>query len=118
MATVQFQTCLWFDSEAEEAAKFYTSVFKNSSINHVQYYSEAGKEQHGKEPGSVMVVTFDLNGHSFVALNGGPKFKFTPAVSIVITCDDQDEVDYYWEKLSDGGDATKQACGKFFRLSD
>jgi len=111
MSTSQLTTMLWFDNEAEDAAKYYTSIFKNSSIKHVQYYPEAGKEQHQKQLGSVMVVSFEINGQSFVGLNGGPQFKFTPAISFVINCEDQNEVDYYWEKLSEGGDPTKQACG-------
>ncbi|HEV3272586.1 MAG TPA: VOC family protein [Candidatus Methylacidiphilales bacterium] len=103
--------CLWFDGQAEEAAKFYTAIFKNSKITTVSRYGEAGKEIHGREPGSVMVVAFDLNGHPFTALNGGPHFKFNEAVSFQIECATQEEVDYYWEKLSDGGDPKAQQCG-------
>jgi len=112
MSLNKITACLWFDNQAEEAANFYTSIFKNSSIKHVQRYTESGQEFHGKPPGSVMVVVFDLNGHPFVALNGGPQFKFNEAVSFQITCDDQEEVDYFWEKLSEGGDANKQQCGE------
>jgi predicted 3-demethylubiquinone-9 3-methyltransferase (glyoxalase superfamily) len=103
--------CLWFNGEAEEAAKFYTAIFKNSKITTVSRYGEAGKEIHGKEPGSVMVVAFELNGHFFTALNGGPHFKFNEAVSFQIECTTQEEVDYYWEKLSEGGDSKAQQCG-------
>ena len=82
--TLKMTTCLWFDGQAEEAAKFYTSVFKNSKITHTQRYSEAGKEYHGHEAGAVMVVEFELNGHRFVGLNGGPHFKFSPATSFML----------------------------------
>jgi predicted 3-demethylubiquinone-9 3-methyltransferase (glyoxalase superfamily) len=103
--------CLWFDTQAEDAAKFYTSIFKNSRIKHIQRYSEVGKEFHGKPPGSVMVASFEINGQEFTALNGGPLFKISEAVSFQIMCESQDEVDYYWEKLTQGGDASAQACG-------
>jgi predicted 3-demethylubiquinone-9 3-methyltransferase (glyoxalase superfamily) len=95
---------LWFDSRAEEAAQFYTSVFKNSTILATSHYPEAGKEVHGREPGSVMTVEFELEGQRFLALNGGPHFTFSEAISFMITCEDQAEVDYFWEKLTaDGG---------------
>ena len=94
---------LWFNTEAEEAAHFYTGVFKNSKINHIARYPEAGQEITGKAPGSVMVVDFELNGQSFTALNGGPHFKFTEAVSFVIDCETQEEIDYFWNKLSEHG---------------
>jgi predicted 3-demethylubiquinone-9 3-methyltransferase (glyoxalase superfamily) len=103
--------CLWFDSQAEEAAKFYTGVFRNSKIVATSRYGEAGREVHGRKPGSVMTVAFELEGQSFIALNGGPVFKFNEAISLQITCDNQDEVDYYWNKLSDGGDEKAQQCG-------
>jgi predicted 3-demethylubiquinone-9 3-methyltransferase (glyoxalase superfamily) len=103
--------CLWFDVQAEEAAKFYTAIFKNSKITAISRYGEAGKEIHGQKPGSVMVVAFELNGHSFTALNGGPHFKFNEAVSFQIECATQEEVDYYWEKLSEGGDPKAHQCG-------
>jgi predicted 3-demethylubiquinone-9 3-methyltransferase (glyoxalase superfamily) len=103
--------CLWFDSEAEEAAKFYTSIFKNSKINATSRYSEVGQEYHGKPPGSVMTVEFEINGQTFTALNGGPIFKFNEAISFQVMCDTQDEVDYYWDKLSAGGDPNAQQCG-------
>jgi predicted 3-demethylubiquinone-9 3-methyltransferase (glyoxalase superfamily) len=96
--------CLWFDGKAEEAARFYTGIFKNSKITDISHYSEAGKEQHGQKPGSVMVVAFEINGQPFVGLNGGPIYKFTEAVSLQVPCESQEEIDYYWEKLqADGG---------------
>jgi predicted 3-demethylubiquinone-9 3-methyltransferase (glyoxalase superfamily) len=107
----QIAPCLWFDGQAEEAANFYTDVFKDSKITHIQHYSEIGTEVHGQKPGSVMVVAFELNGQPFTALNGGPQFKFSPAISFQIDCADQAEVDHYWERLKDGGDPTKQQCG-------
>jgi predicted 3-demethylubiquinone-9 3-methyltransferase (glyoxalase superfamily) len=103
--------CLWFDNQGEDAAKFYTSIFKNSKIKHVSRYTEVGKEFHGKEPGSAMAVSFEINGQEFTALNGGPMFKISEAVSFQVMCDSQEEVDYFWEKLSAGGDPNAQACG-------
>ena len=103
--------CLWFDSQAEEAARFYVSVFKNSKIVTVSRYSKAGQEIHKKAPASVMVVEFELDGQPLTALNGGPNFTFNEAVSLQVYCDDQKEVDYYWEKLSQGGDPKAQVCG-------
>jgi predicted 3-demethylubiquinone-9 3-methyltransferase (glyoxalase superfamily) len=103
--------CLWFDDQAEEAAKFYVSIFKDAKITEIARYGEAGKEIHGRPPGSVMTVAFELNGQSFTALNGGPIFKFTEAVSFQVECEDQAEVDYYWEKLGAGGDPDAQQCG-------
>ncbi len=102
---------LWFDHQAEEAANFYISIFPDSKITAISRYGEAGKEIHGRPPGSVMVVSFELDGLSFTALNGGPIFKFTEAVSFQIDCETQAEVDYYWEKLSVGGDPQAQQCG-------
>jgi predicted 3-demethylubiquinone-9 3-methyltransferase (glyoxalase superfamily) len=102
---------LWFDSEAEAAAKYYTSIFKNSGIDRVTYYPKAGQEIHGKKPGSVMTVEFNLEGQKFVALNGGPHFKFNESISLVINCETQNEVDYFWEKLTAGGDPKAQQCG-------
>jgi predicted 3-demethylubiquinone-9 3-methyltransferase (glyoxalase superfamily) len=107
----QIAPCLWFDGQAEEAANFYTSIFKGGKITHVQHYRDAGMETHKQKPGSVMVVAFELNGQPFTALNGGPQFKFSPAISFQIECADQAEVDHYWDKLKDGGDPTKQRCG-------
>jgi|SRR5438477_60196 len=95
--------CLWFDTQAEEAAKFYVSVFKNSKILNVSRYGNEGQEIHGKKPGEVMVVEFEIDGQKFVALNGGPQFKFDEAISFQIPCETQKEVDYFWEKLSAGG---------------
>ena len=95
--------CLWFDTKAEEAANFYVSVFKNSRIKHVSRYGEAGREVHGKEPGSVMVVAFEIEGQTFTALNGGPHFKFNEAVSFQVMCDTQAEIDHFWSELSQGG---------------
>jgi predicted 3-demethylubiquinone-9 3-methyltransferase (glyoxalase superfamily) len=95
--------CLWFDTEAEDAAKFYTSVFKNSAIKQISRYGKAGQDVHGKAPGSVMVVAFEIEGLTFTALNGGPQFKFDEAVSFQVMCDSQDEIDYFWSKLSAGG---------------
>src|SRR5881392_1642326 len=103
--------CLWFDNQAEEAAKFYVSIFKSSKVVSVARYPEAGQQTHGRPAGSVMTVDFELNGLRFTALNGGPLFKFNEAVSIEIHCDTQKEVDYYWEKLTAGGDPKAQACG-------
>ncbi len=112
MASVRgIAACLWFDDQAEEAAEFYTSIFKNSKIGKIARYGEAGREVHGKPPGSVMTVMFELDGQPFTALNGGPVFKFNEAISFMITCRDQKEVDYYWEKLTQGGDPKAQQCG-------
>ncbi|WP_035601277.1 VOC family protein [Haloferula sp. BvORR071] len=111
MPLSKLSPCLWFDSNAEEAVKFYTSIFKNSKIGDIGYYGEAGREHHGREPGSVCAIYFELDGQSFTALNGGPLFKFNEAISLQIDCADQAEVDYYWEKLNEGGDPSCQACG-------
>jgi predicted 3-demethylubiquinone-9 3-methyltransferase (glyoxalase superfamily) len=100
---------LWFDKEAEEAAKFYTSIFKDSKITYTSRYGEAGKEIHGQEAGTVLTVEFELNGQRFTALNGGPVFTFNEAISLMIECDDQAEIDYYWEKLSAVPEA--EQCG-------
>jgi predicted 3-demethylubiquinone-9 3-methyltransferase (glyoxalase superfamily) len=109
--TQRIAPCLWFDHQAEEAARFYVSIFKNSKVTSVARYSKAGQEVHGRPPGSVMTVAFELDGQAFTALNGGPVFTFTEAISLQINCDTQEEVDYYWEKLSKGGDAKAQQCG-------
>jgi len=112
MQTVQrINPCLWFDNQAEEAAKYYTGIFPNSEITTVTRYSEAGHEIHGQPAGAVMVVAFELDGQAFTALNGGPVFKFNEAISFQVNCDTQDEVDYYWNKLSAGGDEKAQQCG-------
>src|SRR5919204_4174838 len=103
--------CLWFADEAEKAAKFYTGIFKNSRITTVTRYSSAGVEVHGRPAGSVMTVQFELDGQTFTALNGGPIFKFNEAISLQVNCETQEEIDYYWEKLSAGGDPKAQQCG-------
>ena len=105
MTTDGLTTCLWFDGQAEEAANHYTSIFTNSKLGRVGRYPEAGQGP----AGTVMVVEFELNGQKFVALNGGPQFTFNEAISFQIHCKDQDEVDYYWSKLSEGGEEV--ACG-------
>lgn len=109
--TLKLTPCLWFDHQAEEAAKFYTSIFKHSKINTITRYGDAGREIHGQVAGTVMTVAFELEGQSFTALNGGPVFKFSEAISFQIDCETQDEVDYFWEKLSEGGDKNAQQCG-------
>jgi predicted 3-demethylubiquinone-9 3-methyltransferase (glyoxalase superfamily) len=103
--------CLWFDSRAEEAAKFYVSVFERSRITGITHYGEEGQEVHGQKPGSVLTVAFELDGEPFTALNGGPQFKFTEAISFQVICETQDEIDSYWSKLSAGGDEKAQQCG-------
>lgn len=103
--------CLWFDNQAEEAARFYTSIFTNSKITTISYYGETGQEIHGRPAGSVLAVAFELDGCSFSALNGGPVFTFNEAVSFVVNCETQEEVDYFWEKLAEGGDKNAQQCG-------
>lgn len=102
--------CLWFDNQAEEAARFYTSIFKNSKILEIARYNKAGQEIHGGQEGAVMTVAFELEGTTFVALNGGPHFTFTEAISLQIDCKDQQEVDYYWERLLEG-DGKPAQCG-------
>ena len=112
MATFQKITPnLWFNTEAEEAVQFYTSVFRNSSTGNVSRYGEAGQEIHGMKPGTAMTVQFTLEGMNFLALNGGPHFKFTEAISFIIHCKDQEEIDYFWDKLLQGENAQEQACG-------
>jgi predicted 3-demethylubiquinone-9 3-methyltransferase (glyoxalase superfamily) len=103
--------CLWFDDQAEAAAAFYTAIFRNSRIVSMTRYGEAGYEIHGKPAGTVMTVAFELEGQAFTALNGGPVFTFNEAISFQVYCDTQEEVDYYWEKLSEGGDVKAQQCG-------
>lgn len=103
IGTRRITPCLWFDTQAEEAANFYVSVFKNSKIGTISRYGEAGQDVHGKPPGSVMTVAFELDGQPFVALNGGPLFKFTEAISFQMFCDTQAEIDHYWNALSEGG---------------
>ena len=103
--------CLWFDDEAEAAVTFYTGIFRNSKVVSVSRYGEAGHEIHGKPAGTVLTVAFELEGQAFTALNGGPVFKFNEAISFQVDCETQEEVDYYWEKLSEGGDPKAQQCG-------
>jgi predicted 3-demethylubiquinone-9 3-methyltransferase (glyoxalase superfamily) len=108
--TIQsISTCLWFNNNAEEAVKFYTSIFKNSKTGKVAHYGQAGSEAAGMPKGSVMTIDFELDGQQFLALNGGPHFKFTHAISFVVNCHTQAEIDYYWEKLSKDG--TAEQCG-------
>ncbi|HSC19155.1 MAG TPA: VOC family protein [Rhizomicrobium sp.] len=101
--------CLWFDMEAEEAAKFYCSIFPNSKIDSVSHYSHEGVDSHRRPPGSVMFVSFTLDGQKLGALNGGPQFKFSEAISLMVYCRDQAEIDHYWSKLSEGGQPN--VCG-------
>jgi len=103
--------CLWFDDQGEEAAKFYTSIFKDSKIGDVTRYGKEGYEIHGREEGTVMTVEFEIEGQKFLALNGGPIFKFNEAISFQVYCETQEELDNYWEKLSEGGDEKAQQCG-------
>jgi len=103
--------CLWFDNQAEQAAKFYVWLFKNSAIGAVTRYGKEGFEVHGRPDGSVMTVSFRLEGQEFTALNGGPHFKFTEAISFVVQCETQAEIDRYWDKLCEGGDEKAQQCG-------
>ena len=106
----QVRTCLWFDNEGEEAARFYTSIFKNSKIDRLTRYSDEGFEVHHRPAGSVMTVDFELDGARFTALNGGPAFRFSEASSIEIHCDTQEEIDNYWNKLISGG-GEPSVCG-------
>ncbi len=103
--------CLWFDDQAEQAAKFYTAIFRNSRVGAISRYGEAGHEIHGKAAGTVMTVEFELDGQTFTALNGGPTFQFNEAISFQISCETQEEVDHYWDELSAGGDVRAQQCG-------
>ena len=103
--------CLWFDDQAEEAAQFYTAIFPNSRITSITRYPEAGQEVHGRPAGSVMVAGFELDGQPFTALNGGPIFQFNEAVSFQVICENQEEIDRYWERLGEGGDPKAQQCG-------
>jgi predicted 3-demethylubiquinone-9 3-methyltransferase (glyoxalase superfamily) len=103
--------CLWFEDQAEESARYYVSIFKNSKILKIVRYGTAGQEIHRRPPGSVMTVDFELDGQHFTGLNGGPVFKFNEAVSFQVFCDSQQEVDDYWDKLTQGGDPKAQQCG-------
>jgi predicted 3-demethylubiquinone-9 3-methyltransferase (glyoxalase superfamily) len=101
--------CLWFDDQAEEAVNFYTSIFNNSKIGRIARYGQAGSEAAGRPQGTVMTIAFQLEGQDFLALNGGPAFTFSPAISLVVNCAMQEEIDRLWDKLSDGGEI--QGCG-------
>jgi predicted 3-demethylubiquinone-9 3-methyltransferase (glyoxalase superfamily) len=102
---------LWFDNNAEEAVQFYVSIFKNSKIGNVTHYGKEGYDIHKKKEGTVMTIDFEIEGQKFLALNGGPIFRFNEAISFQIYCETQDEVDYYWDKLTEGGDKNAQVCG-------
>ncbi|HAU1152415.1 TPA: VOC family protein [Legionella pneumophila] len=101
--------CLWFNDKAEAAVKFYISIFKNGSIEKISYYGEEGFEFHKKPAGSVMTILFNLNGQKYVALNGGPEFQFNESISLMVNCDTQEELDYFWKELSAGGE--EGPCG-------
>lgn len=103
--------CLWFDGNAEEAARFYTGIFKDSRIGKITYTPNEGQETHGREAGSVLVVEFFLEGQKFIGLNGGPTFQFTEAISLMVHVETQEELDYYWDRLREGGDPESEACG-------
>ena len=103
--------CLWFDNNAEDAVQFYVSIFKNALVGNVTRYGKEGYEIHKKKEGTVMTIDFEIEGQKFLALNGGPVFKFNEAISFQIYCDTQEEIDYYWEKLTEGGDKNAQVCG-------
>jgi len=109
--TQRIAPCLWFDDQAEEAARFYAGIFPNSKIGQISRFGEEGKEHHHKEPGTAMTVAFELDGQSFTGLNGGPIFQFNEAISLQVNCETQEEVDHYWNKLSEGGDEKAQQCG-------
>ena len=109
MTNQKITPCLWFDNQAEEAANFYTSIFKNSKIESISRYGKEGFEIHGQKEGTVLTVVFQINGQPFTALNGGPLFKFTEAISFQVFCETQEEIDYYWDKLTDGGEEGQ--CG-------
>lgn len=103
--------CLWFDDQAQQAAEFYTGIFEGSRILGMTHYGEAGFEVHGRPAGSVMSVVFELHGEAFTALNGGPIFTFNEAMSLQVYCETQDQLDYYWDRLSAGSDPGAQQCG-------
>lgn len=112
MATLdKIVPCLWFDTQAEEAATYYCGIFRNSKVTRVVKYTEAGRDVHGKPAGTVMVAEFELDGQKFTALNGGPHFTFNEAVSLQVMCEDQKEIDYFWDRLGAGGDPRAQVCG-------
>lgn len=103
--------CLWFDHCAEAAVRHYTAIFPASRITQIEHYTEVGQDRHGMPPGSVMYIDFELAGQRFAALNGGGQFTFTPAISLQVFCDNQDEIDHYWNALSEGGAPEAQICG-------
>lgn len=109
MKSLEMSICLWFDDQAEEAVKFYTSIFQDAEIGQISRFGKEGFEHHGKPEGSVMSIDFKLNKMKFIALNGGPIFKFNEAISIVVYCDTQEEIDHYWVKLTEDGE--EQLCG-------
>jgi predicted 3-demethylubiquinone-9 3-methyltransferase (glyoxalase superfamily) len=111
MKLQKISPCLWFDNQAEEAAHFYTSIFEDSRIVTITRYGEVGHEIHGRPAGSVLTVEFELDGQEFTALNGGPLFKFSEAISLQVFCETQAEIDHFWEKLREGGDPDAQQCG-------
>lgn len=103
--------CLWFDHQGEDAARFYASIFPNSRITHVERVPDTGSQIHGLPPGRVLTVSFELAGQSFTALNGGPRFQFSEAVSLQVMCDSTEEVDHFWSRLGEGGPVQAQQCG-------
>ncbi|MES2702199.1 MAG: VOC family protein [Bacteroidota bacterium] len=107
--TQRITNCLWFNSVAEDAVRHYTAIFKNSSIGAVSHYTKAGFEHHGKGEGTVLTISFTLDGQQFLALNAGPEFRFNEAMSLMVGCDTQEEIDYYWSKLTEGGE--EGPCG-------
>ena len=109
--TPKILPCLWFDGQAEQAAAFYTGIFRNARIGRITRFGREGFDFHGQPEGSVMTVEFELDGQPFVALNGGPAFRFNEAVSFQVLCEDQAEVDYFWDRLGAGGDPAAQQCG-------
>ena len=109
--TPRIRPCFWFADQGEEAARFYTGIFPNSRIVATTHYSDAGVDVHQRPAGSVMTVTFELDGQQFTALNGGPVFTFNEAISLEVHCKSQEEVDYYWERLGEGGDPAARQCG-------
>jgi predicted 3-demethylubiquinone-9 3-methyltransferase (glyoxalase superfamily) len=111
LSTPFIAPCLWFDDQAEAAAEFYVGIFARSRITKVSRYGKAGQEIHGRPPGSVMVVAFELEGQPFTALNGGPVFSFNEAISLQVHCETQEQIDHYWHKLAAGGEERAQQCG-------
>lgn len=105
----KLSTCLWFNNDAEEAVQFYTSIFKDSKVKHTTHYGDSSSNASGQPAGSVMTIVFEIAGQEYLALNGGPMFQFSPAMSIIVTCDTQDEIDYYWSHLAAGGQEVQ--CG-------